>query len=363
MPKWVVKAGIQKLIAACPGSFRINEFLQERITGTLNLPMGDFLEHLSWDARHVASLRAAGRARPGFTAFELGTGWLPIFGITLFLSGAGRIVTVDRTPTLKLPRVMRVIQRFVELADDGRLDEMLPGYDPRRLTVLRCLLQSPPIELDALLAELRIEFLTSPTALQDFPDAYFDLISTVGVLQYIDRGDLDALLKLLARKLSPGGVTCHLVDLRDQFAVSDPSISKLNFLRFSRRQWEWIRNSIIPNSRVRFGEYLDSFRAAGLQVSADVIERLDKSELQRVKLHPDFAHCPPEDLLMGMVHFNAALPDEAPKPELMMAAQRRPAGAKKKAARAGVRLVGSVSTLLAGYAGEVADLLSLVSLA
>src|SRR6516165_9970624 len=116
MASWLLKAFVQRSIAALPNPHYWNELLQERVTHTLELTDGRFDCSLSNCRNHLEQFRRYGStARGNFSAFELGTGWFAVVPIGLFLSGAREVWTWDIAPLLKLNRLKLTIVRFLEL--------------------------------------------------------------------------------------------------------------------------------------------------------------------------------------------------------------------------------------------------------
>jgi hypothetical protein len=88
----------------------------------------------------------------------------------------------------------------------------------------------------------------------------------------------------------------------------DPSISQLNYLRYSERTWARWNNAFLYQNRLRAHEFVERASAAGFDVLFDTAaavkaERL--RQLARVRVHPQFAHLPAEKLCVTSVDFVA----------------------------------------------------------
>src|SRR5438270_9010803 len=103
MASWLMKAMVQRGIAALPNPHYWNELLQDRVTHSLELTNARFEDGLGNCRKHLEQLRRYGStATDSFSAFELGTGWFPVVSIGLFLCGAREVWTWDIAPLLRL---------------------------------------------------------------------------------------------------------------------------------------------------------------------------------------------------------------------------------------------------------------------
>ena len=63
------------------------------------------------------------------------------------------------------------------------------------------------------------------------------------------------------------GITIHFIDLSDHFQHQDKSITSINFLHYSEKEWERIAgNQFAYCNRLRAGDYLALFEEAGFDV-------------------------------------------------------------------------------------------------
>jgi len=101
----------------------------------------------------------------------------------------------------------------------------------------------------------------------DLPAGSTDYHVSFTVLEHIPPGVLQSILLEGKRVLKRDGLFIHTVDLSDHFAHSDGSISAINFLQFSEKEWmRYAGNRYMYHNRLRVDDYVDLFEAAGLQV-------------------------------------------------------------------------------------------------
>src|SRR6185312_5564996 len=97
------------------------------------------------------------------------------------------------------------------------------------------------------------------------------------------------------RILKPGGQLSFVIDYHDHYAQADPRITQVNFYRFSDWQWKFFSPRWHFQNRLRHGEYVQLFEAAGFHVEGQ--RTLFATENEMVPLHERFALYPREELL------------------------------------------------------------------
>jgi hypothetical protein len=302
MPSWLAKAIVQRGIAALPNPHYWNEFLQGKITHSLELTDEVFDHGIRNCQKYLERLRRYDpAAHNSFSAFELGTGWFPVVPVGLFLCGASEVWTWDIVQHLKLDRLQLTIRRFLELEQSQKLRDHI-NPQPERISLLQELLKkcessssSNPAEL---LDAFGIHYRIGNAAQSGLPAQSVNLIVSNVVFEYLSPEPLSQILREFRRISTPRAVMSHSIDLRDQYASFDNSVTFYNFLRFSDRQWRWLNNAIIPLNRLRISDYRRAFTEAGFQIVEEISERGDPSELAQIPLAQKFRDYPVEDLLV-----------------------------------------------------------------
>lgn len=88
------------------------------------------------------------------------------------------------------------------------------------------------------------------------------------VLEHVPADQLTVLLKGL--RAVTRGLTTHSIDYSDHYARSDRSISRLNFLRYSDREWRPFNSGKQYVNRLRHSDYLRLFREAGFTILEEI---------------------------------------------------------------------------------------------
>ena len=89
--RWQHKARITRFCASLPSGHQLYKWGQKRL-GRLR---ADPMKRLPTQVKMVRWLNEQGMAIEDCTFFEVGTGHIPLVPIGFFLSGSGRIITMD----------------------------------------------------------------------------------------------------------------------------------------------------------------------------------------------------------------------------------------------------------------------------
>jgi len=94
-----------------------------------------------------------------------------------------------------------------------------------------------------------------------------DLHVSLYTFEHIPRHDLLAILREAARVLRPGGLAIHRVDPKDHFSGNDSSITRINFLRFTEREWRrHFNNRYAYQNRLHDPEFRALFAESGFEL-------------------------------------------------------------------------------------------------
>jgi SAM-dependent methyltransferase len=296
LPSWVLKAAVQKLLAALPAAHVLNHLLQARITHSLDLTGDRVTAQMGRCARHLEAY-AAPRGTIPARVLEVGTGWHPLLPLGFHLCGCDEIRTLDRLALVTPRRIRETLEAVVERIRDGSLSGALPRLVPPRADLLRERLR----ELQAAPGTRALETLGIRYQVGDaseVPAGSADLVVTNSVLEHLDENELRALLTQMRRVIAPGGVASHFVDLGDHYAVFDRRIDVYNFLKFSDRTWNLVNSRLHWQSRFRITEYRRLLAETGWVLQEEASQRGTLGNLVKVPLAPKYRHYPLADLLV-----------------------------------------------------------------
>jgi len=211
-------------------------------------------------------LRKAGVPLEGCRVMEVGTGrWLDL-PLGLYLCGAGPIDTFDLHRYLKRRRVERTAAFF--RANPGRLAGLfapvVPGETLSRR--LRAIAEAGGAAEIMLRAGIRYHA-PSNAAATGLPAGSIDAHISYTVFEHIPAEALRAILVEARRILAPGGVVLHHIDPSDHCAHDDPTITPVNFLRFSDEEWQrYAGNQFGYHNRLRAFQYREIFESCGYEI-------------------------------------------------------------------------------------------------
>lgn len=294
MRKWMLKAVVQKALSFLPVKHRLNYLFQKYITKGVRLSDVYFEDRLAHALRHLEAYRQHKGDLRGATVFELGTGWYPVVPVAFFLSGAGRVQSVDISPLTDREKMLATLRRY-----QAARNQELPGL-PERWAVLERILEAPAnYSREALFETLHFEYLVTDARRLPLPDGSVDLITSNNTFEHIYPEVLQGILQEFKRIAKPNALMSHFVDMSDHFAHLDDGISIYHFLRFSDRTWQWIDNSIQPQNRWRITHYRALYRRLGIPITEEHNRPGDPEALRREPLAPAFAALPEEELAVS----------------------------------------------------------------
>jgi SAM-dependent methyltransferase len=295
---WKLKAAIQRACATLPVGRDAVYYSLQRTFGLLRDRNAPF-RMLRAAARIAKQLGTQGFDLHGRRVMEVGTGWRVDVPIALYLCGARSVVTYDIRRLLKPNLVMSAVATLA--SNPERVKETLaPFADPRDIEERMRRLAGAANALDVFRIA-GIEYRAPADATRTgLPDASVDLHLSYTVLQHIPYLVLIELLREASRVLAPGGVACHHVDLSDQFAQADPTISRAHFLRYSEAEWAALSdNQFAYHNRMRAADYERAYREAGHEIldwMTHVDERSHREIAAGFPLAQPFRGLPPEML-------------------------------------------------------------------
>lgn len=287
---WVAKAVVQKTISFLPARQHINFLFQKYVTKGVDLTDQYFSDKLTSAIDHLKAHQSQLLVKDEpFEALELGTGWYPVVPIALYLAGADKVHSIDVSPLLTNRSVTKTIKKYQEWYFDGKLEELAPLVSEVRLKNLLALAEIKELESRPQLMEsIHLYPVVGDARKTDFEDNQFDLICSNNTFEHIPKAILEPILVEFKRLLKDGGTMSHFIDMSDHFAHMDYSISIYNFLRYSKKQWDFIDNTIQPQNRMRLRDYQEMYEKLGIEINHTEVRPGDIKAVMAEPLHTDF---------------------------------------------------------------------------
>jgi hypothetical protein len=305
MSIWILKALVQKGISFLPFKHQFNFLFQKYVTKGVILSESLFEDKLIHCSNHIKYFEKYSKGTQNYTSLEIGTGWYPIVPIGLYLSGAGKIHTIDISSLLSSKSIVDTIQKYEEWSNGGKIENTklnqyiqkpLQGRLSKLISLKDTAKDTAPIDF---LKLLDIHAIVGDARHIALPDKSIDLINSNNTFEHIYPSILIDILREFKRLLSANGVMTHQIDMSDHFAHLDKSITIYNFLQFTDKQWEWIDNSIQPQNRLRLSEYQKIYQQVGLTINETYNREGNLELLRSVKLSDNYKDFDEKDLAVS----------------------------------------------------------------
>jgi hypothetical protein len=296
--RWLAKSALQNAISVLPGGVAVNGLLQRFGTGSVVMTPERVVARLvRVGGRHVEHQRRFGeQPLEQSTVVEVGTGFVPLLPVGLFLAGAAAVHTYDVARLSNTARTSDLLHQIVAAADSGALERECPWTLPDRLARLREIAADPPIDLDPLLAAMGITYHVGDATQSGLDARSVELFVTNNVFEHVPAGVISALLAEAHRTGVPGALLSHHIDLRDHYAKFDRTVSVYNSLRYSSRQWRYLNSRMEPQNRLRHSDYVRLVDEAGFDIMLDDSRTGPEAAFAAVRPAPEFRRYADEDL-------------------------------------------------------------------
>lgn len=199
--------------------------------------------------------------------------------------GAEQMYSVDISFLTSRERVKTTIEKFIAAEEKGALKTYLPYRADRYAHIVQVLKDYESLSLQDILKQLKLTYLIEDARNISLPDSSIDMIHSNNTFEHVYPEILIPILKDFRRVVhKEEGVMSHAIDMSDHFAHFDKSINIYHFLKFSDAQWKWIDNSIQPQSRLRFDDYVQIYRELDIPITEESYRPGSLKELQTIDL-------------------------------------------------------------------------------
>ena len=94
----------------------------------------------------------------------------------------------------------------------------------------------------------------------------FDMCISTTALEHFKLTDLTMYLSDLKNVIEADGLVSSIVDYSDHYSHTDSSISSLNYLSYSKKDWERYNNPYLFQNRLRHQDYKNLFESNGYKI-------------------------------------------------------------------------------------------------
>ncbi len=298
--KWKLKAVVQKGISFLPYKEKANYFFQKHITKGVVLNDEHFENKIQHSLDHIKYFNKYGETGSDKKIIELGSGWYPIIPIMMYLTNTGKVTSVDIQSWMTKETQLTTIRKFIEWREKGRLNTFLSDIDEEKWKILVYIDNNPDIySKDIINKTIGLELLLQDARELSLADHSIDLICSNNTYEHIYADILIGIIKEFSRIIKPKGVMSHFIDLSDHFAHYDKNINIYNFLKYNKKSWDIIDNSIQPQNRLRFKDYREMYNELSIPITEESIRPGDIDAVKSLKINTEFDNYTTEDLAVS----------------------------------------------------------------
>ncbi|MHA1360536.1 MAG: class I SAM-dependent methyltransferase [Candidatus Helarchaeota archaeon] len=300
--KWKKKAAIMRACSRLPFGNKIYKWGQKRF-GRLR---ADPMKRLPAQVKMACWLNEQGMGIENCTFFEVGTGHIPLVPIGFFLSGAGRIITVDLHRRIDWGLTRESLEWIAlhryEIESIYKGNIVSEDIFNERFEIIVKEWRTP----ERFLKKAHIVYLAPLDATNcPLPENSVNCHFSITTLEHIPEAVLRGIFSEARRILKPKGIAIHFVDLSDHFSHQDDTISSINFLKFSESEWNRLAgNEYAYCNRLRASDYFKIFSDLRFQVLRKEIEVDFKElhDLNKITLYKKFRHYEPKVICSNSLH-------------------------------------------------------------
>jgi len=307
---WWIKAGAQAALSLLPFGQALNYRLQI---------WNGFYANFRWAVEcNIKYLRdiiettsRCGLPLQGAHTLEVGTGWIPTLPLGMHLLGA-EVHTYDHVHHLRTANLTKLTALYPEylpiMAQAAQCDVALLEARLRDFTAAA----NDHISVDDWFRPFGIHYHAPADASRSgLPSGSLDFYFSVAVLEHVSIAAVKAMLREAYRTLRPGGLTYHVIGMFDHYTSVDPSITRVNFLKFGDFTWRVIgQNKIHYHNRLRESEFISLFEQAGFEIvdRRSEVDEPSLKALETMRLCPRYRAFDKRDLSTYGAIFTARKP-------------------------------------------------------
>lgn len=244
----------------------------------------------------VETIKNSGTDPKGKRYLELGPGWYPVVPFIFHLAGASSVIMIDKHRLMDDFTFSKTAQFLLEKKEllCSRLN-LNPDHVERTLNTLKNL------SLEDGMSYICGSYLAPLDILENKIEKHsIDIITSRAVLEHISPSEVALIFFEFKRLLKNEGVMNHIIDNSDHWQHDDSQISKLNFLKYSKKIYSIIEKAHPQQymNRLRHKQYIVMFEAAGFKICCDesVPDKKALEELNNLSIDKDFKNFTNEEL-------------------------------------------------------------------
>lgn len=230
------------------------------------------------------------------TVVEIGTGWVPICSVLLYLMGVKICHTYDHVRHVRYALALMLLNSIESQLDEiSKITSISISVLKKRLSRL-----NNSSNLGDFFSRANIIYhAPGDASITGLKERSVDLVYSYAVFEHIPKQAIYDLTMETKRILKKPGVAYHLIGLHDHYGSFDKKISKINFLKYSEVVWSFfVKNEISYHNRLREKQFLEIFKECGAKIVwvENETDPNDISVLKNMKIDKSFQGMSYEEL-------------------------------------------------------------------
>ena len=256
---YIKKAFIQNLLALLPDYIGKKIYYQiQRKFGSLRTTNHSKRLLISNTIFNLAEIQNINPKNKKF--LEIGTGRNIMLPLGLWLKGAKEVTTVDINKYFDKKLFLDSLNWIIE--NKKFIIDKIKDIEINRIEEIENFTSLENKNIDKFLENININYL-APCDAANLPirDNYFDFHISFTVLEHIKLNILEKIFRESKRVIKDNGYLIHLVDYTDHFSHSDPNLTKISFLSYSKiKRNLLINNKFMYMNLLRHDDFISFFK-------------------------------------------------------------------------------------------------------
>ena len=290
---YLAKSLIQNIFSRLPN--KLGTYLYRRLQNRYSFKFNEVNEKAKFYKAYNSVLlsNVSGEDFNEKRLLEIGTGFCPTASLCFWMLGFDSVFSIDLNRNIN----KKLFDSFLDWLKKNKNEILsLRGFNEKRINFL---LDLKKLNFEDKISILRKNgfFYKAPLNLLDakFDYRYFDYIYSYDVLEHVSPKEIEIIFSESKKILKYSGLMIHRINFADHFSKTDKNISRINFLKFNKFQFNLLAgNKYMYMNRLRECDFLKIFNDLQLLIvrKESKVDPNIKNQLleNKIKIHSDFIH-------------------------------------------------------------------------
>jgi predicted SAM-dependent methyltransferase len=300
MIKYYAVAAMLKMFSTCSPMETFYRSLGNRLGSKKRIEKGIpkyYIENVNWI---LDICKKHNVIKNGDKLIELGTGWVHWQAITTKLFFDIEATLFDIWDNRQFDALKKYLSEYSEYLD--RELDIKPNQKEHAMNLLKTILSVN--SFSDLYNLLKFNYVIESSGnINKLEKESFNVVTSLSVLEHINKNILSEYMKDLYRILKPGGYSIHKISLYDHIYNYDKSVSPKYYLRFSDNVWRYcFENKVQYFNRVHKSEWLSLFKSTGFDLIDEKSLYIDVSNIKVNKYYKNHHKKDLSCVSMNIIH-------------------------------------------------------------